>query len=99
MYGLPESSDVFTDSLCEICSNDKWKVIMKLRINQLKTQKDKTDEEKTKETKRIINEIHNDRSVVGLFSKFDGYQLERIVGSENYKKMLTNEAKDSFTIL
>jgi hypothetical protein len=38
------------------------------------------------------------KSVVGLFSKFDKLQLERLVGTASYKKMLTNEAKDSFTI-
>lgn len=38
------------------------------------------------------------KSVVGLFSKFDGLQLERIVGSATYKKILNTEAKDSFTI-
>lgn len=38
------------------------------------------------------------KSVVGLFSKFDALQLERIVGSANFKKILNTEAKDSFTI-
>jgi len=38
------------------------------------------------------------RSVVGLFSRFDGLQLERIAGTQSYKRMITNEAKDSFTI-
>ena len=38
------------------------------------------------------------KSVVGLFSKFDGLSLERVVGSAAYKKMLVNEAKDSFTV-
>ena len=38
------------------------------------------------------------KSVVGLFSKYDGLQLERIVGSANFKKILNTEAKDSFTI-
>lgn len=38
------------------------------------------------------------KSVVGLFSKFDGLQLERVVGTSGFKKMISNEAKDSFTI-
>ena len=38
------------------------------------------------------------KSIVGLFSEYDGLQLERVVGTMLYKRMLTNEAKDSFTI-
>ena len=38
------------------------------------------------------------KSLVGLFSKYDALQLERIVGTPTYKKILHNEAKDSFTI-
>ncbi len=38
------------------------------------------------------------KSVVGLFSKYDGLQLERIVGSDNYKRIINTEAKESFTI-
>ena len=38
------------------------------------------------------------KSVVGLFSKYDGLQLERIFGSDNYKRIINTEAKESFTI-
>lgn len=96
MYSLPESPDTFTDVLCEITNSENWKVIMKLRVNQAKMAKDKEEEDKLEEARSIMRERHQDRSVVGLFSKFDKLQLERIVGTAAHAKMISNEAKDSF---
>lgn len=45
MYGLPESPDIFTDFLCEILNSDNYKLILKLRINQVKMSKDKEKSE------------------------------------------------------
>lgn len=100
LYGLPESPDTFTDVLCEITNSDNWKVIMKLRLNKAKMSKEgKEDQEKIMEEARsIMKEKHQDKSIVGLFSKFDKLQLERLVGTANYMKMISNEAKDSFNI-
>ena len=102
LYGLPESPDTFTDVLCEITSEDNWDAIMKVRINLIKNQGKTFDEETTlKETQNLIREKKTasmTKSVVGLFSKFDKLQLERIAGTAAYKKMITSEAKDSFTI-
>lgn len=36
------------------------------------------------------------RSIVGLFTKFDNLVLERMVGTANYKSMLSVESKDAF---
>lgn len=60
-----------------------------------------TAEELVYECKKVINEgqIQNkNRSIVGMFSKFDELVMERLVGTVNYKNMLTNEARESFTI-
>ena len=38
------------------------------------------------------------KSMVGLFSRFDKFSLERLVGSGEFKKMIQLEAKDAFTI-
>lgn len=102
MYGLPESPDTFTDVLCEITSEENWDAIMKVRINLIKNQgKAKDEESLVKETQNLLREKKTAsmaKSVVGLFSKFDGLQLERIVGTSAFRKMISNEAKDSFTI-
>lgn len=102
LYGLPESPDTFTDVLSEITREQNWDAIMKVRINLLKNQgKTMEDSVILKETQSLLMEKRvaaSSRSIVGLFSKFDGLQLERLVGTALYKKMLGNEAKDSFNI-
>jgi hypothetical protein len=102
MYGLPESPDTFTDVLCEITNESGWEAVMKLRLNLIKNSGKGVDEETiVKETQKLIKERKTasmTKSIVGLFSKFDGLVLERVVGTALYKKMITNEAKDSFTI-
>ena len=103
MYGLPESPDTFTDVICEITKEAGWDSVMKQRVNMLKNSSKTVDEDTiVEETQKLRREQKTvqmgGKSVVGLFSKYDGLQLERIVGSENYKKMLNTEAKDSFTI-
>ena len=99
MYGLPESPDTFTDVLCPITHSDNWPVIRKLRLNLIKNAgKERKEEDLVEETKVIMREKHEVKSVVGLFSKWDGLGLERMVGSANYKRMIKNEAKDSFNI-
>lgn len=60
-----------------------------------------TAEELVLECKKVVSEgrqQNKNRSIVGLFSKFDDLVMERLVGTLNYKSMLTNEARDSFTI-
>jgi hypothetical protein len=75
LYGLPESPDTFTDALCEITNSDNWKIILKLRLNLAKMKKvDKKEYNENsviEEAKAMMKENHADRSVVGLFSKFD----------------------------
>ena len=44
LYALPESPDTFTDALCEITNSENWKIIMKLRLNQAKMSKEKSEE-------------------------------------------------------
>ena len=61
-----------------------------------------TPEETAMECKKIIKEgrdlqtAHTGRSLVCLFSKFDGLVLERFVGTAKYKSLIDNEAKDVF---
>ena len=60
-----------------------------------------TAEELVLECKKVVSEgrqQNKNRLIVGLFSKFDDLVMERLVGTLNYKSMLTNEARDSFTI-
>lgn len=99
LYGLPESPDTFTDALCEILNPENWKIMLKLRLNKAKMAKDaeKNEGQMIEEARSIMKEKHTDRSIVGLFSKFDKMQLERLVGTMNYQKMINNEAKDSFS--
>jgi len=58
-----------------------------------------TGDQITEQCKIVIKEgriSNHERSIVGLFSKFDSLVLERMVGTANYKNMLTNEAKDVY---
>ena len=75
---------------------------MKVRVNMLKNSGKSIDEENIiKETQKLIKEKKTasmTKSVVGLFSKFDGLALERVVGSAAFKKMLNNDSKDSFSV-
>lgn len=73
LYGLPESIDVVTDCLCELTKAENWKKIKKIKINQAQSNKEKTEEEKLEEAKAILKETHADKSIVGLFSKFDTF--------------------------
>lgn len=40
-------------------------------MNEIKMQKEKSEEKRTEETQSLMKEKHKDKSVVGLFSKFD----------------------------
>ena len=84
MYALPESPDTFTDVLCEITNAENWKIIMKLRVNKLKGTKESDEDNVAEETRKLMRERTAERSIVGLFSKFDKLQLERIVGTAKY---------------
>ena len=65
-----------------------------------KEQADKgSKQNRVEECKKIIKEgkVYNtQRSIVGLFSKFDSIVLERMVGTTQYRQLLTHETKDSF---
>ena len=37
------------------------------------------------------------RSIVGLFTKFDEGVMERLCGSLHYKRLLVSEQRDAFT--
>jgi len=53
-----------------------------------------------RECKKVIREgktQNMNRSIVGLFSCFDSLVLERMVGTQSYRKLIKSEAKDSFT--
>ena len=113
LYALPESPDVITHSFKDIMQLDNWDMILKHRLNRLraranmsegsiKANKEErlTTEQLAEECKKVIREgrVNNtQRSIVGLFSKFDGLVLERMVGTALYKQLLTHETKDAFS--
>lgn len=96
LYGLPESPDTLTDCLGELFNSDNWKPLLKSRLNQIKLHKEKSHDSKLAETKALLQEKHTEKSLVGLFSKYDKLALERVVGSVQFKKMIGIEAKDAF---
>jgi U3 small nucleolar RNA-associated protein 25 len=76
MYGLPESPDTFTDVLCEVTREENWDMVMKVRLNLIKNSgKTVSEEDIAKETQNLLKEkriASMSKSVVGLFSRFDG---------------------------
>lgn len=48
------------------------------------------------ETKALLQEKHYQKSLVGLFSKYDKFSLERMVGTHESKRIMKDEVKDSF---
>lgn len=63
-----------------------------------KKEENKSEDKVLEEARSILRENHTEKSLVGLFSHFDKLQLERIVGTASYKKMIKDEAKDAFNI-
>lgn len=96
LYGLPESPDTLTDCISDLFNSDNWKPLLKTRLNSVKHHKEKTHDQKLEETKALLQERHTEKSLVGLFSKYDKLALERLVGTVQYKKMIAVEAKDVF---
>ena len=105
LYAIPESPDVI-EAIEDMMNLEFWDKILQHRLRVLKTQagkKDSTlsDAKLVDECKKVIKEgeIQNkNRSVVGLFSQYDGAVLERLVGTLKFKTMLTTQTRDSFTI-
>jgi len=101
LYAIPESPDIIDYSFKEIMATDNWDMVLKHRLNKLRARanineessrankEDKlTTEQLAEECKKVIREgrVHNpQRSIVGLFSKFDGIVLERMVGTALFK--------------
>ena len=113
LYAIPESPDIIEHSLKEIMTPDNWDMILKHRLNKLRARanidvdssrankEDKlTTEQMAEECKKVIREgrVNNvQRSIVGLFSKFDGIVLERMVGTTLFKSLMAHETKDAFS--
>lgn len=92
LYALPESPDTLTDALLPLTEDARFEAVMKVRLNLLKNTlskgKGKSSEvietELAKETVALSKErkvSSMSKAVVGLFSKFDTLQLERVVGT------------------
>lgn len=47
-----------------------------------------SEDQKMNETRKLLQEKHTQKSLVGLFSKFDRLTLERMVGTQIFKKMI-----------
>ena len=103
LYALPESPDT-VDDLPEMLNGPYWETILKHRLNRIKQQAASkedglTSAQVSEKCKAVLKEgrlSNGERSIVGLFSKYDGLVLERMVGTVNYRSMLANEAKDAF---
>ena len=103
LYAIPESPDTIED-LPEMLNAAYWETILKHRLNQVKQmaaskEDGLTSEQVSDKCKAILKEgrlSNSERSIVGLFSKYDALVLERMVGTVNYRSMLTNESKDAF---
>ena len=101
LYAIPESPDIIDHSFKEILATENWDMILKHRLNKLRARanineassrankEDKlTTEQMAEECKKVIREgrvYNSQRSIVGLFSKFDGIVLERLVGTALFK--------------
>ena len=108
LYAIPESPDTIDDNLPEMLNKEYWDTILKHRLNDLKqraTTRNKdadnalTSEQMVDKCKQVVREgrtANGQRSIVGLYSKFDNLVLERFAGTAGYKKMLAEEAKDVY---
>lgn len=81
-----------------------WETILKHRLNKLKQQAASKDDgmsadqlaDKCRQVIREGKSANVSRSIVGLFTKFDNLVLERMVGTADFKQMLTHASKDAF---
>ena len=105
MYAVPESPDII-ESIPEFMSLSYWDKIQEHRLRALKAkcnakESKMTSEELVSECKKVVNEgrlQNKHRSIVGLFSCLDDLVMERLVGTAVVKSMLSNEARDAFTL-
>jgi hypothetical protein len=97
MYGLPESPDSLMDCLATLFDSDNWRPLLKSRLNMVKMHIEYSDEKKLEESRKLLQEKHTQKSLVGLFSKYDKLVLERMVGTQMFRKIIQQEAKDSYT--
>ena len=81
LYGLPESPDTLMDCLGNLFDSENWKPLLKSRLNMVKMHIEYTDEQKIEETRKLLQEKHTQKSLVGLFSKYDKLALERMAGT------------------
>ena len=104
LYAIPESPDIIEDNFAEMLKGDYWETILKHRLNKLKLSAASKEERVTTEElahrcKMVIREgrtANSSRSIVGLFTKWDNLVLERMVGTANFRQLLSHEAKDAF---
>lgn len=54
LYGLPESPDTLTDCLAQLFDSENWKPILKSRLNAVKLHKEKSHDQKLKETQSLL---------------------------------------------
>ena len=92
LYAVPESPDII-ESIEDIMNIEAWNKILEHRLRQLKTKStsknsEMSSEQLVTECKKAVHEgvIQNkNRSIVGLFSSYDGKVMERLVGTLQYK--------------
>jgi len=105
LYSLPESPDITDDSIPSMLDTAGWDMIVKTRLTAIKAkaaskESKLTTDEVAIECKKVVKEGRDktNRALMGLFSSFDGLVLERFVGTEKFRKLLSNEAKEVYTV-
>jgi hypothetical protein len=96
MYGVPTSIDTLTDCLGEVFNQDRWKPLLNHKLNIIKLDRELSEAKKLETTKGLLREKHTEKSLVGLFDKFDRTNLERFVGTSAVKSVVEKEGKESF---
>jgi hypothetical protein len=76
------------DCLGNLFDSENWKPLLKSRLNMVKMNIEYSEDQKMNETRKLLQEKHTQKSLVGLFSKFDRLTLERMVGTQIFKKMI-----------
>ena len=54
-------------------------------------------DEPSEEEERAI--VQGDKVILGLFSSFDNLKLERLVGTDKHKQIISNKTKDTFQFM
>lgn len=108
LYSLPESPDILDESLPGMLEVSNFDSIVKNRLIKIKQQasskeKKLTPEEVEAECKKVLREgkdlktANSNRGIMGLYSRYDALVMERLMGTDLFKKMLSADFKEVYT--